>query len=213
MLKIGKVKVYGIPLALRFMRMPFESFDKSDTKVLPDDSVVIGLNDLVLAKKLISAGPEHRKFLRDIHVHVEVTAPRYFWSEFDTYKFAVQNSSSTMHLITKRHLTIDDFEHDNESEEELDYCEANISYINMLIDLYNSKDNNFSEAAKQELLVRIKRRLPEGYYQMRGLDFDYETAIQIWRQRSNHRLPIWRAFCNMLKTELPFFTDFIEEVK
>ena len=207
MLKVERLEVVGMPNALWFMRMPFESFSKSDTKVIPGAGVAIGPNDLELSKKLIQAGPEHCKFLRDIHVQMQVIAPRYWWSEFDTYHFAVQNSSSTMHLITKKTLTRDDFEYEGEDDSELEFLDSTIRYLNMLINLYNDNSMCNTELKKRAVLVRIKRHLPEGFLQMRGLDFNYKTAYDIVRQRSMHRLFIWRSFCNVLLENLPYAKD------
>lgn len=206
MLKVKHIEVMGMPNALLFMRMPFESFDKSDSMVT-SSGLAIGLNDMSLAKKLIKSGPEHCKFLRDIHVQMQVVAPRYWWAEFDTYHFAVQNSSSTMHLITKRHLTLDDFEHEGEDETEIEFLMSTISYLNMLIDIYNDKSICDNEEKKRVMLVRIKRHIPESFLQLRGLDFSYKTAHDIIHQRKMHRLPIWRSFCKMLMDNLPYAYD------
>lgn len=207
MLKVDRLEVMGMPNALWFMRMPFESFEKSDTKIVPGAGVAIGPKDLELSKRLIQAGPEHCKFLRDIHVQMQVTAPRYWWAEFDTYHFAVQNSSSTMHLISKRPLTRDDFEHEGEDESELEFLDSTIRYLNMLISLCNDKLVCDTYEKKRVIMVRIKRHLPESFLQMRGLDFNYKTAYDIICQRSMHALPIWRSFCKMLLENLPYAKD------
>lgn len=211
MLKVEKLEVMGIPNALWFMRMPFESFAKSDTKVIPGKGAVIGPNDLKLSKQLIKAGPEHCKFLRDIHVQMQVTAPRYWWAEFDTYHFVTQNSSSTMHLICKRLLTRDDFEHEGEDEEELKFLDSVINYLNMLITIHNDKSVCDTEDKRRAMLVRIKRHLPESFMQTRGLDFNYKTAYDIINQRKMHKLFIWRSFCNMLIDNLPFANDWFSD--
>lgn len=211
MLKVDRLEVMGMANALWFMRMPFESFNRADTKIVPGRGIAIGPNDEKLAKQLIKAGPEHCKFLRDIHVQMAVTAPRYFWAECDTYHFITQISSSTMYLITKRHLTIDDFEHEGETDEELDFTESTISYLNMLIDLYNDKEVCNTEDKKRAMLVRIKRHLPEGFLQMRGLDFNYKTLYDILVQRSNHRLPVWRTICKMFGDNLPYVKDWFSD--
>lgn len=206
MIEVTNVHVYGIATALRHMRMPYESFEKQDSKMLPDGRVILGLNDAKLLKQLSASGPEHRDFIRKIHVHLEVKAPRYWWQEFDTYKHPVKNSSSTMHLITKRHLTREDFELDDLVEEELKLLDSNISYFNMLIDLYKDPETK-TKYQKERVLLRIKRFLPEGYLQLRGIDFDYETALCMLEQRYNHRLPQWRAFCKLVLLKLPLFED------
>lgn len=206
MLKVNRLEVMGMTNALVFMRMPFESFDKSDSKLTPN-GLAIGPKDMILAKKLIKSGSEHSKFLRDIHVQMQVIAPRYWWAEFDTYHFAVQNSSSTMHLITKRKLTIDDFEHEGEDETEIEFLESTIAYLNMLIDIYNDNSVCDNEEKKRVMLVRIKRHLPESFLQLRGIDLNYQTAYDIIHQRKLHRLPIWRSFCKMLMDNLPYASE------
>lgn len=212
MLRVDRLEVMGMANALWFMRMPFESFNRADSKVVPGKGIIIGPNDEKLAKQLIKAGPEHCKFLRDIHVQMSVTATRYFWAECDTYHFITQISSSTMHLITKRHLTIDDFEHEGEIDEELAFTESTITYLNMLIDIYNDKQICDTEEKKQAVLVRIKRHLPEGFLQMRGLDFNYKTLYDMLVQRSNHRLPVWRSMCKMFADNLPYVKDWFADV-
>lgn len=204
MIEIRAVKTYGLPMALRFMRMPYESFDKSDSKVLKDDVLAIGEKDMELAQRLVKGGSEHRKFLRDIHVHMEVRAPKYWWTEFDTYKFAVQCSSSTMHLIAKRPMTLDDLEHDGQSRPEEIVNKAVLDLCNMLIKLYNEQKD---PQVKAELLTRIKRHTPDAYYQLRGLDFSYETAIQMYMQRRDHRLQNWHIFTQALVDNLPHFRE------
>lgn len=204
MIEIRAVKTYGLPMALRFMRMPYESFDKSDSKVLKDDVLVIGEKDMELAQRLVKGGSEHRKFLRDIHVHMEVRAPKYLWTEFDTYKFAVQCSSSTMHLIAKRPMVLEDLEHDGQSRPEEIVNKAVLDLCNMLIKLYNEQKD---PQVKAELLTRIKRHTPDSYYQLRGLDFNYETAIQMYMQRRDHRLQNWRIFTQALVDNLPHFRE------
>lgn len=206
MIEVANVHVYGIATALRHMRMPYESFEKQDSKVLSDGRVILGPNDAKLLSQLAKGGPEHRDFIRKIHIHLEIKAPRYWWQEFDTYKHPVKNSSSTMHLITKRHLAREDFELDDLIEEELKLLDNNISYLNMLIDLYNDPDTK-TKHQKEMVMLRIKKFLPEGYLQLRGVDLDYETALCMFEQRYNHRLPQWRTFCKFVLLKLCLFED------
>ena len=158
MIEIKNVETMGFSSALRGMRNPYESFSKADSgKCTPENrrgcigcgqqmidasclssNFAMGMSDTKLAHKLVKAGPEHRKFLRMIHVQADVKAPRRWWSEFDTYRFVEKNSSSTMHLITKRHLTIEDFSHNKFSRLAL---LKTIGDINDMIDVYNTTDD------------------------------------------------------------------------
>lgn len=221
MIEITHVETFGFDGAIRGMRMPYESFDKSDSHecmyhdggicdfecVLygskPSTSLCIGKADMALAQKLIKAGPEHRKFLRMIHVQCDVLAPRYWWQEADKYKWIEANSSSTMHLITKRELTLDDFSLDGGLSES-----TLIPIMNALND--GIREYNKVEGERKEALFRaIKQLLPESYNQLRTIDTNYEDLLSIYHQRKNHRLTEWCSFCEWLKT-LPYMADFLE---
>lgn len=227
MIEITHVETFGFEAAIRGMRMPYESFDKSDSYECDgyDDyhcyvckyanrdfdrcerpySFTFGSNDMALAKKLIKAGPEHRKFLRMIHVQAEVRAPRFWWAEMDKYKWVEANSSSTMHLITKRELTLDDFS--NEFGFLSSYYQSIIDMINKDIRWYNHPE--IGESDKREVFYRIKHLLPEGFMQLRMIDLNYECLLNIYRQRHNHRLLDWKDFCKWVKS-LPYMADFLE---
>lgn len=223
MIKIDTIGVWGFEGALHGMRMPYESFDKSDSNTCTycagDDwqcpyvedvrrscynGFIFGEDDMTLAKKLIKAGSEHRKFLRMIHVQAEVKAPRYWILELATYKIGTtMNSSSTMHLLTKRHLTADDFSNcfDRVVMQDL------IAEINELIDIYN--DKTLCEYDRDEYFMEIKQLLPESFMQKFVWDADYETLINIYRQRKNHRLQEWRDFSRWIES-LPYMKEFLE---
>lgn len=236
MIKITHVETFGFEGAIRGMRNPYMSHDKSDSRWVADCSCIcpffsnaecdstlvdrnslcptkyycIGKADMTLAKKLIKAGPEHRKFLRMIHVQADVTAPRYWWQEASCYKWLSMNSSSTMHLITKRELTIDDFSLDEMGPAtEIFVFSSLIEQINSLIKYCKkAKDENLPEA-EDWFLKTIKQLLPESYNQLRTIDTNYECLMSIYHQRKNHRLTEWREFCEWLKT-LPYMADFLE---
>lgn len=208
MIEVKTIGISGFEGAIRGMRMPFESFDKSDSGNEYFDNraftFVIGSNDMALCKKLIKGGSEHRKFMRMIHVQAEVKAPRYWWSEADTYKYITKNSSSTMHLITKRELSINDFS--REGGASTGALESIIDTLNMLIRCYN-----FSSDAglKQQWFMTIKQLLPESFNQLRMIDTNYECLLSIYNQRKNHRLPEWKEFCNWIES-LPYMKEFID---
>lgn len=222
MINIEKTQVWGFEGAIRGMRMPYESFNKSDSTLtrsfectieenydninhpLIFTSFLMGKNDLALCKKLIKGGSEHRKFLRMIHVQADVLAPRYWWAEMDTYKHVTMNSSSTMHLITKRELTLEDFELVNNGvrHELISYI---IPRINEWINEYRSTSDN---EHKNNILRSIKQLLPESYNQLRTIDTNYECLLNIYRQRKNHRLTEWHEFCSWIET-LPYMKEFL----
>ena len=243
MIEIKDVETFGFEAAIRGMRNPYMSHDKSDSvwcsewvrssickdcrysdKDLPiclypynnitngGNHFVIGEADLALAKKLIKAGPEHRKFLRMIHVQCDVLAPRYWWAEMDKYKWVEANSSSTMHLITKHHLTMDDF---SWKDQHNGMYHKIIEEINWWIDAYNNKMDNMPKDAesakkfKDDCLTIIKGYLPESFNQLRTIDTNYEALISIHHQRRNHRLTEWREFCTWIEN-LPYMDEFLE---
>ena len=238
MIKIENTQVWGFEGALRGMRMPFESFSKSDSNwdshcgldagyqkcdSCPWQNLKceltyynIGFNDMALAKKLIKGGSEHRKFLRMIHVQADVLAPRYWWAEMDTYKYVTKNSSSTMHLITKRLLTSDDFSTDGteilSTIDGVEDSENILSVLNKYISLYQVYDKRAKDdkdKKKKAIFRRIKQLLPESFNQLRMIDTNYEALLSIYHQRKNHRLSEWHEFCSWELT-LPYFKEFSE---
>lgn len=222
MIKIEKTDIFGVSAAIRGMRNPYESHSKSDSgicmvvdcnncalslgcwdKDIGENDFVIGKTDIALCKKLIKAGSEHRKFLRMIHVQADVVAPRYWWAEMDKYKFVEANSSSTMHLITKRELTLEDFSINDGLDKS--FLIPVIDTINEGIRDYNKDYNKGS----QSLFRAIKQLLPESYNQLRTIDTNYECLLGIYHQRKNHRLSEWREFCDWIKS-LPYMEEFLE---
>lgn len=176
--------------AIRAMRMPYESFDKSDST-----SEQIGKVDLALMCKLILAGQEHRKFLRFIQVDFETIAPLYWYTEMATYKYATRSSSSTMHLLMKQPICADDFNIPAE-EELLSY----IDYMNKYIDKYR-------ENPDPKIKECVKSLLPEGYLLRSAFSTNYECLLSIYHQRANHELAVWRDFCGWI-LRLPYMTTF-----
>lgn len=225
MIKITNAETFGFKGAIRGMRNPYMSHVKSDSNKcknmacvecsyegkncvysfgVVEDTFVLGKNDMALCKKLIKAGPEHRKFLRMIHTQCDVLAPRYWWAEMDKYKWVEANSSSTMHLITKRELTIDDFLYDNPIS--TTHLPNIIDDLNAVIDEYNKAS---SKIVKEVLFMGIKGLLPEGFNQLRTIDTNYECLMNIYHQRRNHRLTEWKEFSKWIES-LPYMADFLE---
>lgn len=200
-IKFENTEVFNFAAALRGMRNPMNSWHRNDSTLTE-----IGSNDMDLATRLIKAGPEHRKFLRQIFIAVDITAPRYWWSEFDTYKIGTAaNSCSTMHKLHDHELTLDDFEISEEdlaNDEFRTGIEAIISSINILRDKYlKSKEFNY--------IRMMKRLLPESFLQKRTVTMNFEVLRNMYNQRKSHRLPEWKdCFTEWVKT-VPYANEFI----
>ena len=164
---------------------------------------IIGEADMKLCKNLIKAGSPDRKFLRMIHVQADVTAPLYWWKEYDTYKVGtVANSCSTMHTIHKRDLTIDDFSH-----EHLDDTFGKTALIES-IRVINNARAYYNESKSKEVWYAMIQLLPSSFNQMRTIDLNYENLFSIYHQRKNHKLDEWREFCKWIET-LPYMKEFL----
>lgn len=192
-MRFERTKVMNFEGALRGMRNPLESWVKSDSKRSEDGEYRIGENDLRLAQTLIKGGSEHRKFLRQIFVTVDITAPLYWWKEFDTYAVGVtKNSTSTMHKIASKKITKKSFEIDDvDSPQEMyimeclaDLCES------LRLEYLSAKDQGDTEQAKSlwKTLIRV---LPESWLQMRTVTMNYENVYSMIRQRLHHKLNEW----------------------
>lgn len=222
MLEIQDYEVIGFRMAIKGMRNPLNSWEKSDSKVIEDctETVIacwdcpyvhsdcvgykfyIGNKDMKLCKSLIKAGSSGRKFLRMIHVQVNVRAPLYFWKEADQYKIGTTtNSCSTMHTLHKRELTLDDFSHEHLTGDGISSLESTIGQINFARQAFiETKDTSYW----QEMI----QLLPSSFDQMRTWDLDYETLLSIYFQRRNHKLTEWKQFCQWIE-RLPYMNEFI----
>lgn len=209
-IKIENAQIFGFESALRAMRNPMNSWDKSDSdQYRPDvndwscnnlEGFFLGDTDKKLAQKLTKAGSEHCKFLRQIHVWADFTFPRYWWSEMDTYHYNTKNSTSTMHKLMSRDLTLDDFVFDA-GDTPLMY--NILSSLNGIRFDYLQTDDI---ETKHYLLRRAKQLLPEGYLQMRTMDTNYAELLNIYKQRWNHKLTDWHIFCSWVE-RLPYFVE------
>ena len=214
MIKFETNDVWGFEWAFKGMRNPMNSWDKSDSNWLFQE---IGESDLALAKKLISAGSEHRKFLRQIYVSVDITAPLYWWKEFDTYKVGtVANSCSTMHKVTEKAFTLDDFSHEHlvfESKNTLQYV---INSLNSYRDIYKNweKQSDYIKKAfdcdKMEVWWQIIQLLPSSYMQKRTVTMTYENIYAMRQQRSGHKLDEWRIDFFNWSDELPHLKELFD---
>ena len=181
------------------VRNPYNSWDKSDSHYDTDYHYVIGEKDLELMKKLSKAGDDHGKFLRMLPVICEITGPFYFWKELDTYKVGtVADSCSTMHTITAKRFSIDDFSIDYKAN-----AEAMALMLNNILDCYNdSKKNNDSEEMKTMWRILIQM-LPTSYNQKRTWSCNYQVLKNIYRARKGHRLEEWETFREWIRS-LPY---------
>lgn len=210
MIKFENVDVVGWESAIRGMRNPMNSWDKSDTDIydgfelyeVDDIEIVlpiIGENDLVLMKKLNKAGTDHRKFMRMITVYVDITAPLYWWKEFDTYKVGtVANSCSTMHKIHDKEFTMDDFSCEHLTDGSINLLKNIICELNRYRSFYNRydglDDKNFTNGSitcKKDLWWQMIQLLPTSYNQKRTVMMNYEVLANIYKSRKNHKLDEW----------------------
>lgn len=208
MIKFENTNVMNFEAALRGMRNPLNSWDKSDSGVQEIYGIgyefVIGANDLALAQKLIRAGSDHRKFMRQIFVSVDITAPLYWWKEFDTYKVAtVANSCSTMHTIHKKEFTLDDFSHDKLTADGRGALRGMVNNLNEFRDLY-------IETNDKEFWYQIIQLLPTSYNQKRTVTFNYETLRNIYGSRRNHKLDEWSVGFMDWIDSLPYAEELIK---
>lgn len=207
MIKFEHTEVFNFEGAIRGMRNPLNSWDKSDTNFnlygypMCD---IIGENDLALMKKLIRAGSDHRKFMRQILVSVDITAPLYWWKEFDTYKVAtVSNSCSTMHKIHDKEFTLDDFSYENLSNPSLSILKLVIDDLNCSRRAFIGELEDIPKGRKSEWWDMIQL-LPSSYNQRRTITLNYETLYNIYGSRRNHKLDEWSiGFMDWIKS-LPY---------
>lgn len=222
-MKFENTEVWGFEHAIRGMRNPLESWDKSDSIVLMEQNenmdfrevAKIGKNDLELAQKLIKAGSEHRKFMRQIFVAVDITAPLYWWKEFDTYKVGtVANSTSTMHKLASTPITMDCFEMDDFEDVELWECSYDFSKEKVglkwenLIETLEFIRQRYNETKDKRYWKELIRLLPESWLQTRTVTMNYENLLNMYHHRKNHKLSEWHKFCEWVES-LPFFKELI----
>lgn len=201
MISVENIEVYGWGAAIRGMRNPMNSWSKSDS-FMDDYEYFIGNDDLDLMKRLIRSGTEHRKFLRMVHVQMDVVGPLYWWKEYDTYKVGTAaNSCSTMHKLMARPLTMDDF-----STEHLGGTEF---YMRQIISAVNGCIQTFQETGNKDAWYAAVQLLPSSYNQKRTVDLNYEVALTMIHQRTGHKLDEWNDFTDALKN-LPYIEEFIQ---
>ena len=205
MIKIENTEVFGWEAAIRGMRNPLNSWGKSDSywglwedesPINPSDEpfFFVGDNDLDLMKRLRNAGTDHRKFMRMITVYVDLTAPLYWWKEFDTYKVGtVANSCSTMHKIQDKEFTMEDFSH-----EHLD--SLNRSILFQIIKTLNADRLTYLDSKDKQWWWNMIQLLPSSYNQKRTVMLNYEVLANMYKSRKNHKLDEWHDFCDWIES-------------
>ena len=200
MIKIENIDVYGFEAAIRGARNPMNSWDRMDSGY-NNGEFEIGENDYKLLKNLTIAGPEHRKWNRMVTVTMDITAPLYWWKEYDTYKVGtVANSCSTMHKIQAKEFTLDDFSHEHLEE----YPKWLLSEV--ILEL-NENREGFNRTKDKDYWWQMIQLLPTSYNQKRTVHLNYEVLGTIYHQRRHHKLDEWHVFCDTIKT-LPY-SEFI----
>lgn len=226
MIKFENTNVVGWEAAIRGMRNPLNSWDKSDSEFNRDPinyfdendmpctdlrKFVIGENDLDLMQRLRNAGTDHRKFLRMIVVYVDITAPLYWWKEFDTYKVGtVANSCSTMHKIADKEFTLDDFscEHLFNDESTGHLASHYMQSLKDTIDCLNCAREKYLKTKYKTYWWQMIQLLPSSYNQRRTVMLNYEVLANIYKSRRDHRLDEWHTFCDWIKS-LPYAKELI----
>lgn len=238
MIRVEHVEVFNFEGAIRGLRNPMNSWDKSDSYMCDEkhcggkccredmvdekdcnqpDRYHVGKNDLSLMRKLYKAGTEHRKYLRQIFVSMDIVAPLYWWKEFDTYKVGtVANSCSTMHKIAAKEFELDDFSHEHLLNESIELFKTTIDSLNQWRNKYiiASKIDDIVGAdllpSKKTIWWQMIQLLPSSYNQRRTITMNYENAITMIKQRTGHKLDEWREFVEILST-LPYIDEICGE--
>jgi len=203
MIKIERTSVMNLDNAIRGARNPMNSWAKSDSYYDEDGNFVYGEADLEFGGRLCRAGSDHRKFIRQIFVSVDITAPLYWWKEFDTYKVGtVANSTSTMHKIHSKPFEREDFSHDRLDEGGLKLLDGIIEYLEAEREKFNA---NKEDRQSWHNMIQL---LPSSYNQMRTVTMNYENLINMYYARKSHKLAEWHTYCDWIKS-LPYANEFI----
>ena len=202
MLKVERISVMNFENAIRGARNPMNSWDRMDSRYAEDGSFLLGENDLSLATRLAAAGSDHRKFLRQIFVSMDITAPLYWWKEFDTYKVGtVANSCSTMHKIHAKEFSRDDFSCERMSDFALESLDGTIAAL-------ENRRKKFIETKDVSYWHDMIQLLPSLYNQMRTCTLNYENLINMYYARKSHKLAEWHTYCDWIES-LPYAKELI----
>ena len=202
MIKIENTQVYGFEAAIRGMRNPMNSWDKSDS-YHKGDAFVLGKNDLALMKSLVRAGSDHSKFMRMITVTCDITAPLYFYKEWDTYKVGtVRNSCSTMHKIHAKEFTLDDFSTEHliiyDDGTEMYICDTKYNSLDgmiFIVDLLNHYRGLYLKTKDKKYWWQMIQLLPSSYNQRATVQLNYAVLRNMYKSRKDHKLDEWHTFC------------------
>ena len=220
MIKIENTGVFGWEAAIRGMRNPMNSWEKSDSDMHDQQDcdggccgdVRLGENDLKLMKSLAKGGPVHAKYRRMIVVYADITAPLYWWKEFDTYKVGtVANSCSTMHKIHAKEFTLDDFSHEHlintdESKKSVFIEDNPFVFMEAMVICLNNCREKYLETKDKKWWWQMIQLLPSSYNQRRTVMMNYEMLANVYRSRKDHKLDEWKDFCKWAET-LPYFKE------
>jgi hypothetical protein len=202
MIRLERTSVMNLENAMRGARNPMNSWARSDSYYNEDGDYVLGANDLDLAGRLRRAGSDHRKFLRQVFVSVDITAPLYWWKEYDTYKVAtVANSTSTMHKIAAKPFELDDFSHDHMTP-------STEAFLQNVVEELERIRQRYLETKDKADWYDLIQLLPSSYQQMRTCTMNYETLINIYYARRHHKLEEWHTFCDWILS-LPYARELI----
>ena len=202
MIQLERMSVMNLENAIRGARNPHNSWDRIDSAYDEEGNYILGENDRGLGNKLAKAGTDHRKFLRQIFISVDITAQLYWWKEFDTYKVGtVANSTSTMHRIHSKKFSIEDFSCDQMTEDTLAFMGQVITYLEQV-------RKKYIETKDKKDWYDLIQLLPSSYNQMRTVTMNYENAANMYYARRNHKLEEWHVFCRWVE-KLPYAADFI----
>ena len=220
MIRIENIDVYGFEAAIRGARNPMNSWDRMDSGY-NNGKFEIGENDYDLLRRLTIAGPEHRKWNRMVTVTMDITAPLYWWKEYDTYKVGtVANSCSTMHKIQAKEFELDDFSYDHLYEEENGWIEDEYGYkwccaptcLETTINTLNAYRYQYNKTKDKKYWWQMIQLLPTSYNQKRTVHLNYEVLGTMYHQRRHHKLDEWVEFCNTIK-RLPYSEFITREFK
>ncbi len=202
MITFERTAVMNLENAMRGARNPMNSWSRVDSEYDEDGNYRLGPNDLDLAMRLRGAGSDHRKFMRQIFVSVDITAPIYWWKEYDTYKVAtVANSTSTMHKIHAKPFELHDFSHDH-------LTGSGLKVLENLIGELEKIRLRYQEGKRKEDWYDMIQLLPSSYNQMRTCTLNYEILVNICHARKNHKLEEWKSFCGWAEG-LPYGKELI----
>ena len=206
MITIERTSVMNFENAIRGARNPMNSWNRMDSFYDEQGNFIMGPNDLNLAQRLARAGSDHRKFIRQIFVSVDFTAPLYWWKEYDTYKVAtVANSTSTMHKIASKPFTLDDFSPERMNAQAQEALSHTVSVLEAL-------RKEYLETKDKETWYSMIQLLPSSYHQMRTCTLNYETLMNIYYARRNHKLDEWHTVCDWIAS-LPYAKELILAVE